>query len=151
MNETIKKLEHTDLKIAKKIRTLFQASYAIEAVLLKADDFPPLKRPLDDFLNSDTSFYGQWKNDEIAAAVEIKTETNTTSIHSLVVHPNSFRQGLGKKLMTFVLQSFNSENFIVETGVDNKPAIQLYKKLGFREVKQWDTHFGIRKVQFSIK
>ena len=38
---------------------------------------------------------------------------------------------------------------MVETGVDNEPVIKLYKKLGFKEVKQWDTDFGIRKVLFE--
>lgn len=38
---------------------------------------------------------------------------------------------------------------MVETGVENEPASLLYKKMNFREVKQWDTPFGIRKIRFE--
>lgn len=34
-------------------------------------------------------------------------------------------------------------------GVNNQPATELYKKLGFKEVKQRDTDFGIRKALFE--
>ena len=52
----IKRLEHTDLEMAKKIRSIFQMSYKVEAKLLKAIDFPPLKRPVKDFTISKTIF-----------------------------------------------------------------------------------------------
>ena len=39
----IKRLEQTDLEIAKTIRSLFQLSYKIEAKLLKAIDFSKTK------------------------------------------------------------------------------------------------------------
>ena len=38
---------------------------------------------------------------------------------------------------------------MVETGVENEPAILLYKKFGFKEVKQWDTDHGIRKIRLE--
>ena len=38
---------------------------------------------------------------------------------------------------------------MVETGFDNEPASLLYKSLGFKEVKQWDTEIGIRKIRFE--
>jgi ribosomal protein S18 acetylase RimI-like enzyme len=49
----------------------------------------------------------------------------------------------------FVFDEFDAELFVVETGVDNGPAIELYEKLGFQEVGQWDTEIGIRKVKFE--
>ena len=51
--------------------------------------------------------------------------------------------------MEFTLNRFDSRVFVVETGVKNIPATELYKKLGFTEVKQWDTDFGVRKVKFQ--
>ncbi|MFT7899794.1 GNAT family N-acetyltransferase [Tenacibaculum ascidiaceicola] len=138
------KIEETSLEIQK----VFRASYKIEAKLLNADDFPPLKREVVNYMNSDTEFYGFWKNNEIAAIIEVESSFENTDIHSLVVHPNYFRQGLGKQLTTFVLNNFNSETYTVETGAKNIPAIKLYKQLGFEEQKQWDTEFGIRKVGF---
>ena len=38
------KINNKKNKIAEEIRAIFQASYAVEAKMLKANDFPPLKR-----------------------------------------------------------------------------------------------------------
>lgn len=143
------KLENKNEETAQQIRALFQASYKIEAELLNAIDFPPLNRELEDFINCDTEFYGLSKGEEIAAVVEVKADKEVTDIHSLVVLPNYFRQGLGRELVQFVLDTFDSESYIVETGLENEPATRLYKQLGFVEQSQWDTPFGIRKVGFK--
>jgi ribosomal protein S18 acetylase RimI-like enzyme len=145
----IKQLQNNEVEIAHQIHTVFQVSYAVEAKLLNAIDFPPLKRSLESYLQSDTIFFGFFANKELAGVVEIEDSTDYTSINSLVVHPNYFRRGIARKLATFAFNQFKSKLFMVETGVDNEPAIKLYKKLGFKEVKQWDTDFGIRKVLFE--
>ncbi len=145
----IKKLQHTDIPTSQKIREVFQASYAIEAELLKALDFPPLKRPLEAFVNCSNVFLGYWKDEALAGVVEVTQDNIATHIQSLVVHPDFFRQGIARKLMHSVFDSFPSELFTVETGVDNGPACQLYEKLGFVEVKQWATDHGVRKVRFE--
>lgn len=145
----IKKLQHKDLDTSRQIYSLFQLSYTVEAELLGANDFPPLKRPLESYLKSRNDFYGYYANNEIAGVIEIELTVNHVSINSLVVKPIFFRRGIGRKLLEFIFNRFDSKSFIVETGVQNKPAIQLYKKLGFKEIKQWNTDFGIRKVLLS--
>jgi ribosomal protein S18 acetylase RimI-like enzyme len=145
----IKELDNSIESVSSKIRKVFQASYAIEAQLLKAVDFPPLKRTLDDFLESNTQFFGYWESDELSAVIEIKKEEMATHIQSLVVHPNHFRLGIGQKLLSFVFLNYKDSMFTVETGIDNGPAVSLYEKNEFVEVKQWDTEFGIRKVRFE--
>ena len=145
----IKKINHKSIKVSKKIYRLFQVSYIVEAELLNIDNFPPLKRTVDDLLISDTEFYAFWKNNEIAALVEIKNDKVYTDIQSLVVHPKYFRQGLGIQLISFILDSLDSEQFTVETGLKNKPAIQLYKKIGFQEIEQWETRSGVKIVKFK--
>lgn len=147
----IKKLQHTDLEIAKQIRAIFQVSYAVEAELLKAVDFPPLKRELESFISSSNDFFGYFENDTLAAVVEIAYRDTFLHIQSLVVDPKFFRKGIAGTVMEFVLKSFDTKLFMVETGVANFPAIELYKKYGFIEVKQWDTAFGIRKVRFELR
>ena len=54
----IKKLDHTNLAIATKMRVVFQESYAVEAALLNATNFPPLQRPLESYIKSNTTFFG---------------------------------------------------------------------------------------------
>ncbi len=42
----IERLQNSELEISNQIHSVFQLSYAVEAKLLDATDFPPLKRPL---------------------------------------------------------------------------------------------------------
>lgn len=145
----IQKLNHTDVDLARKIRSVFQVSYAVEADLLKVINFPPLKRSLANFLKSETDFYGYFQNDELAAVTEIKSENNNTHIQSLVVDPYYFRKGIGAKLVRFIFETYNTPTLSVETGLANLPAISLYKKFGFIETKQWNTNHGVRKIRFE--
>ena len=95
----IKKLQHTNLEIAREMRTVFQVSYAVEAQLLNAVNFPPLQRPLKNYVESNTTFFGYYKNQELAGVVEISHQKTATHINSLVVAPKFFRQGVDKQLM----------------------------------------------------
>lgn len=145
----IEKLNNKYLDISKKIHSVFQVSYTAEANLLNAIDFPPLNRTVDDFLNSNTEFYGFRNDKEIAAIIEIESDKNSTHINSLVVDPKFFRQGIAQKLIAFVLDSYDSKKFTVDTAVENIPACKLYKKFEFEEVKQWHTIEGIRIIRFE--
>lgn len=147
----IKKLKNKDTEISKKIFSVFQSSYAIEAKLLEAKDFPPLKRPLENYINSTTEFFGYYKNLDLAGVIEINHTSNFTHINSLVVNPEFFRQGIARQLMEFVFSNYDSNLFVVETGLENGPATKLYKNFGFIEVKQWNTDHGIRKIKFEKK
>ena len=145
----IQLLKHQDFEVARQIRAVFQVSYAVEADLLQAVDFPPLKRKVPEFLKCETDFYGFSIEGLIAAVIEIKTDMKAIHIQSLVVDPYYFRRGIANKLMDFVLEKYEALLFTVETGVLNIPAIQLYTKLGFVETQQWDTDHGVRKVRFE--
>ena len=146
----ILKLEHKKNSVATAIQTVFQVSYAIEAALLKAIDFPPLKRTVANFLDSDTDFFGYMINGDVAAVIEVDSNKEVVHIQSLVVDPRYFRRGIGRKLVQYVLDKYETKLITVETGLENIPAISLYKSFGFKEVKQWDTDHGIRKIRFEI-
>ena len=143
------KINNKRNKIAKEIRDIFQASYTVEAELLKAIDFPPLKRTISQFLNSNSEFYAYYLIKNIAGVIEIENDEDLTHIQSLVVHPKYFRTGIGRKLVQFILDNYKAKIFTVETGIDNHPAIKLYKRFGFQEQEQWDTNHGVRKVRFE--
>jgi len=143
----IYKLNNQDIDVANNIRKVFYDSYSVEAKILKAVDFPPLTRSLVEYIQTDTVFYGCHKDNLLAGVIEIRDCDNKIHIQSLVVDPLFFKQGAASKLMTFVLDNFNSEHLFVETGIDNIPAIQLYEKFGFKQVKQWLTNHGIIKVK----
>ncbi|WP_299779295.1 GNAT family N-acetyltransferase [uncultured Formosa sp.] len=144
----IKKLNHHELEEAIRIHIVFQLSYSVEAKLLGVTEFPPLKRSIENYQNSKTTFYGFFENNALAGVIETEEIEFKTHINSLVVNPKCFRRGIGKQLVNYVFNTYTSGSYIVETGVLNTPAIQLYKTLGFIELKQWHTDFGIRKVQY---
>jgi hypothetical protein len=52
--------------------------------------------------------------------------------------------------MNYILQNFSSKTFTVETGLENIPASKLYTSFNFKEVKQWDTDHGVRKIRFEF-
>ncbi|MCK0134315.1 GNAT family N-acetyltransferase [Arenibacter sp. S6351L] len=145
----IKKITHSEISNAEKLHALFQVSYRIEAELLGVTDFPPLNRRIINFQNSNTQFFGLWKDDVLAAAVEIDQLKNTLKICSLVVYPKYFRQGIARKLLLFVEDYDDSETLIVETGWANAPAITLYEKFGFQETREYIGPGGIKKKCFS--
>jgi ribosomal protein S18 acetylase RimI-like enzyme len=143
------KINNKENKITEEIRAIFQASYTVEAEILKAVDFPPLKRTVSQLLNSNSEFYAYYLIKNIAGVIEIESHKDLTHIQSLVVYPKYFRNGIGRKLVQFTLDNYKTKIFTVETGIDNHPAIKLYKSFGFQEQKQWDTNHGVRKVRFE--
>lgn len=146
----ILKLDHTVRENAEHIRAVFQASYVVEAKLLKAVDFPPLKRPINGFLQSQNEFYGYHHEKALRAAIELKQNQNEIHIQSLVVHPDYFRQGIANSLLQFVLALYKNKSFTVETGLANTPAKRLYKSFGFVKTREWDTDHDVRKVAFEL-
>lgn len=145
----IQKINHQNASIAKGIYHVFQDSYAVEAKILKAVDFPPLKRSIDNFINSQTLFFGFNKDHNLSAVIELDIKKTVIHIQSLVVDPNYFRQGIAGKLINHVFDNFKAKLYTVETGADNVPAIKLYEKFGFVEKNQYDTDHGIRKIRLE--
>lgn len=147
----IKLLSHADPFTADLIYQVFQVSYAVEARLLKSNDFPPLKRTAEDIRQDRTVFYGFWKHEKLAGVMEIRSENTRTHICSLTVDPDYFRQGIAVTLLEFALKSYPSERFTVETGLGNAPAVSLYENFGFIRQKTYMTEAGIEKVAFSLQ
>ena len=143
------KISNKEKEIAEEIRAIFQASYTVEAKMLKAVDFPPLKRTVAQFLKSDSEFYAYYLIKNIEGVIEIENDEGLTHIQSLVVYPKYFRKGIGRKLVQFILDTYKSSIFTVETGVENIPAVELYKSFDFEEKDRWDTNHGVIKVRFK--
>lgn len=145
----IEKINHRLPAIAETIHTVFQISYPVEAALLKAQDFPPLKRTVTDFMRSETEFYCFRKDGRMVAVMEIRDNHHSIHIQSLVVDPEYFRQGIARQLIDFVFNTYNTPLFTVETGAENKPAVSLYVRSGFRILDYYDTDFGIQKIRLE--
>lgn len=144
-------LDQEKQDISEKIHTVFQVSYAVEAELLGVTDFPPLKRTVSNYMESNTSFFGFHKGERLAAVLEIEPLPKSFHINSLVVDPYFFRQGIASKLMEHILDLFEGNTITVETGLANDPAKKLYKSFDFKEDGEYDTDHGIRKIKFILE
>jgi len=67
------------------------------------------------------------------------------------VHPRYFKKGIAGKLITHALTLHTYNKAIVETAIANTPAINLYKKHGFSEYKQWLPAHGILKTAMQLE
>lgn len=144
-------LDSSSVEIAVQIHALFQAAYAVEARLIGVQDFPPLKRTVDQIRESPFRFLGFRTDFELGAAVEYGLEGERLSIHSLVVDPRLFRRGLGRRLMDHLLDQLAWKTAEVETGAANQPAIALYERLGFVASHRWLATEGIDKVRLIAR
>lgn len=144
------KLDNSIEKVASSIFTVFQNSYRVEAQLIGVLDFPPLSRSVKHIENSKTLFYGFLENQSLAAVIEISVTGTQLKINSLTVDPKYFRKGIAGKLIRYVLDAYEFTRATVETAVVNEPAINLYKKHGFVEFKQWTPSHGIKKLAMSL-
>jgi ribosomal protein S18 acetylase RimI-like enzyme len=137
--------------MAIQIHRLSKSAYKIEAELLGVTEFPPLNRTVYEILNSSSQFFGCIKNNELMAAVEIEnTGDHHINIASLVVSPDCFRQGLGRRLVLWTLEHITWGIATVSTADANIPAIRLYEKLGFQKSSQHQVDEDITIVTLSM-
>lgn len=148
---SIEKIDHSEKRVARQIYSVFQRSYRVEADLLGVSSFPPLTNTVKDISLRKTDFYGYWKDSELAAVAELDVSGHFVDICSFVVDPAFFRQGIGSRFLDALLSHFPDRDKVVETGVDNHPAIALYQKQGFIEKSRWLTEIGIAKIRLSMK
>ena len=146
----IKKINHSLLDNSKAIYDIFQSSYAVEAKLLKSDNFPPLNRSVLDLQNSKTSFFGYFTDQQYLAVMELEIYSNHIHVRSLTVDPSYFRQGIGYRLLQFVIDEFHPGLVTVETGHANHPAVNFYLNFGFKKDKVFMTDVGIEKISFNL-
>ncbi len=145
----ITKLNVDNELVAKDLIKLWNLSYPIEKELIGADYFPPLHRTMDEFLTSNTEFWIYKIGDEHAGCMEIRQTLHYTHIQSMLVHPSHFRNGIASALLDHAFETYASDKFIVETGRDNVPAVQLYLKKGFIKIRDYETKENIIKSRFE--
>ena len=77
------------------------------------------------------------ENDQVVGYVGSQTVLGETDMMNLAVSPEYRRMGIGEALVNALvprLAERGSHSLMLEVRVSNKPAIQLYEKLGFVQV-----------------
>ncbi len=140
MNEQmqIELLDHASLSVAARIHTVQMAAYAQEARLIGATHFPPLLRTVEDVRTSNERFFGAFLDEELAgvASVEVVHDWHTC-IASLVVLPRRQRRAIGVGLLRHLIGLFGCHRLSVRTAARNVPALALYRRCGFTEMRRW--------------
>jgi ribosomal protein S18 acetylase RimI-like enzyme len=126
-------------ELAQQIHAIRMLAYQQEAQLLGVSHFPPLEQTVADILGSQELFTGAFEGDALAAVISIcpDDEGRGMCLSSLVVHPTYQRRGLGRALVKSAIDRAGDTVFYVQTAVANAPALALYERLGFRELRRW--------------
>jgi len=125
--------------IAQQLHAVQMIAYAQEAKLLGAIYFPPLERTVDEVRATDDVFLAALLSEELVGAVSVwpDPEGMGMNISSLVVTPQFQRRGIGAALMASVLATHGNGAITVQTGAKNLPALSLYARAGFTELRRW--------------
>jgi ribosomal protein S18 acetylase RimI-like enzyme len=143
----IVQLDHASLEVADAIRAVMFKAYSVEAAILDAVDFMPLRRTTAEIVDAQACFLGVWVDRDLAAVAELEeTSPGLCQISSLVVDPTHFREGLAAALVRQIIETHPSDDLEVSTGSGNLPALRLYAAHGFRESSRWTSLDGIGMV-----
>jgi ribosomal protein S18 acetylase RimI-like enzyme len=128
-----------ELLIAQQLHAVQMVAYAQEAKLLGAIYFPPLERTVVELQTTEEVFLAAFMCQELVGAASVWPDPEGTgmNIASLVVAPQIQRQGIGTALMASVLATHGSGEITVQTGAKNLPALSLYARAGFIELRRW--------------
>lgn len=132
-------IDHRIEAVARAIHAVQMSAYAQEARLLGVAMLPPLAGTVDGIRTSAASFLGVYVAGQLAGSVSVEAdlEGRGLSIASLTVAPTFQRRGIAMTLMTELLQRHDANQFTVQTGAKNGPALHLYARLGFVEMRRW--------------
>ncbi|TCP64020.1 GNAT family N-acetyltransferase [Baia soyae] len=135
----IQKLDIHNPEIAQKLLDIQIPAYQVEATIIGSTEIPHLQDTVEKIQSSNEMFFGYWEEKSLAGAISFLIESNVVDIHRLVVSPAYFRQGIGAKLLSFLLaKPIRTTKYIVHTGAKNIPAKRLYEKFGFKEIGQME-------------
>ncbi|WP_068773367.1 N-acetyltransferase [Paenibacillus sp. FJAT-26967] len=126
-------------------------SYQVEADLIGFQGIPQLRDTVEKLQESGENFVGFLEAGELAAFISYTEDSGEVDICRLVVHPRHFRKGIARKLVRHVLLNIvQGRKAVVSTGTLNKPALSLYKSLGFVEVREIGFAPGVSITMLEI-
>ena len=134
----VRPLDVDDDETATAVLALQRSAYAVEAALIGSDGIPALTETLQQLRAADESWFGVLdpETGRLAGAVAWRElDDGTVDICRLVVAPEAFRRGIATALLNAIDGRFPARPMVVSTGRANAPAIALYRRRGFRPVR----------------
>jgi ribosomal protein S18 acetylase RimI-like enzyme len=131
----IKKIDIRLLSVAEKVLELQKSSYQVEADIIDFYDIPPLKDDIVKLMKCNEEFWAYFVNKKIVGIISFKTSKSVLDIHRLAVHPDFLRREIASDLLDFIENMESINNVVVCTAKNNKPAINIYLKKGYKPVE----------------
>lgn len=148
----IKNMLKIDLTLSHKILAIQRSSYQIEADLIGFQGIPALSETVDDIMNSKEIFLGYYEDDQLLGVLSYEENEDFVDICRLVVSPASFRKGIGRLLVNYIVEEIRgSRDVVVSTGLKNIPAVTLYEKLGFQQEQKVEIAPGVQIVNMRYQ
>ncbi|MDM5298625.1 GNAT family N-acetyltransferase [Bacillus pumilus] len=144
------RLDQQNKEQAKQILHIQLAAYQREAEQIGYQDLPPLKETVKAIMETDEMFIGFEREGALLGIASYEMHEDRIVLCRLAVHPQHVHQGIGTKLMQFMIE--HQLPIELTTAEANIPAIQLYEKLGFKQTTslQVENNLMLTKMERSM-
>lgn len=146
--DTIQILDRNDPERVAAVFAIQRAAYQKEAEILGVESLPPLQETARDIQLTSDEILVALDGERAVGAIFLEGSANDLSltISKLVVDPQYFRRGVGRRLVELVLQREFNSRLRVTTGAANIPAVSLYQTLGFTVVREFAVEHESRNL-----
>jgi len=149
MEPDIRLIDIMDNQEALLVLSLQLSSYMKEAEVIGFTDLPPLKDNFSTLRDSGETFCGYYAGEQLAGCVAYRRTGDTVDVCRMMVHPDFFRRGIARALLTFIEeQESDAREFKVTAVVSNYPAVLLYGNQGYQEGEKWEIAPGIVMAEY---
>lgn len=95
-----------------------------------------------EILSTTDSIYNYKDGDKILGYLEIRLVDGVIDIMNLYVNEEERKKGIATSLMEEVFNKEKYSRIMLEVNENNREAISLYNKLGFKEINLRDRYYG---------
>ncbi|WP_163879029.1 GNAT family N-acetyltransferase [Paenibacillus favisporus] len=88
--------------------------------------------------------YGIYLNNTLRGIIGLIRGESATELKHIAIHPEFRMQGLGSKLIEYVIKSTEINKLVVET---DKDAVNFYKKKGFKIISLGEKYPGVERFK----
>lgn len=94
--------------------------------------------------NVDRELYGIFVENKLVGITGLIRGQQEIEVKHLAIHPGFRKQGMGRQLLYFVMESAKPHKLIVET---DKDAVDFYKKMGFTITSLGEKYPGLERFK----
>jgi ribosomal protein S18 acetylase RimI-like enzyme len=133
-----------------RILQLQKKAFHGQALIYNDFNLPPLLQTIDDLKKEFKlkTFYKMESDGKIIASVRCFIKDQTLYIEKLIVDPDFQNKGIGAKMMREVEARYSSmvRCYALFTGDKSARNLHLYRKLGYKDIKQEPTTHGYNLI-----